>query len=237
MVLKTSTTGLTSAAAIDDQWLEIEDRLSAMEGGGLIKDEIVGIAQDPVDHSLSFDLGPTKGPFGPFRFPAAPYKRMGDWVPGGHYQPWDLVSVGGAKYVCNVDHIAGSVFSVDLSLLKWELHAEKGRDAYLFRGIWTTAAGWTQGSVTTAYVAGDAVYYNGILWILYATPTTTHTAPGTEAGPGVTASPWQVLAANYPFGSQHVKDATENQRLNVIIAELRTEISNLKNRVTTLETP
>uniref|UniRef100_A0A9E8CQV5 Uncharacterized protein n=1 Tax=Bosea sp. NBC_00436 TaxID=2969620 RepID=A0A9E8CQV5_9HYPH len=56
MTLKTSTTGLTSAAAVDAQWLEIEERLAAMEGGGLIKDEIMGVVQDPVDHSLIFPV-------------------------------------------------------------------------------------------------------------------------------------------------------------------------------------
>lgn len=235
MTLKTSTTGLTSAAAVDEQWLEIEDRLADLEGGGLVVDDIVGIVQDPVDHSLVFDLGPSRPPVGPFRFPPAPYREMGDWTPGGHYKEWDLLSVGGSKYVATVEHVASSNFAADLSTLKWRLHAARGEDAYTFRGLWSSPAGWVSGSVTTPYKAKDAVYYNGLLWTLYATPPTDHTAPGTEPGPGVTGSPWQVLMANYPFGSTHVKDATEGKRLNVIIAELRAEITALKNRVTALE--
>lgn len=233
MTLKTSTTGLTSAAAVDEQWLEIEERLADLEGGGLVVDDIVGIVQDPNDFSLAFDLGPSKPPVGPFRFPPTPYKRMSDWVGGGtHYRPWDLVQVGGATYVCNVEHYAGANFAVDFSTLKWSLHADKGADAYTFRGLWTSPAGWTQGSVTTPFAAKDAVLYNGKLWSIYFTPPTTHTAPGTEAGPGVTASPWFLLMSNFPIAAADVKDATENKRQNVINAELRAEIATIKGRLT-----
>lgn len=89
--------------------------------------------------------------------------------------------------------------------------------------------------MTTPYVAGDGVFYNGKLWTLYFTPPTTHTAPGTEASSGVTASPWQVLMSNFPFLASDVKDVTEGKRQNTINAELRAEIVAMKARLDALE--
>ncbi len=123
-------------------------------------------------------------------------------------------------------------FGTDLDLIRWQPHALKGKDAYTYRGLWTSPLGWTSGSVTTPFVMGDGVFYNGKLWTVYFTPTTTHTAPGTEAGPGVTASPWSLLMSNFPFLASDVKDVTENKRQNVINSELRTEIANIKRRLT-----
>lgn len=236
MTLKTSSTGLTSTATVDAQWLEIEARLSAMEGGALIKDEIVGIVQDPTDKSLMIDLGPTRDPVGPFSFPPAPYKRMGEWAPGHAYLPWDIVTVFGSSFVCNAAHSSSPIFKTDLDMLRWQPHALKGQDAYTFRSVWSSPLGWTQGSVTTPFVMGDAVLYAGKVWTVYYTPPTDHTAPGTEAGPGVAASPWQVLMSNFPFLASDVKDVAEGKRQDVINAELRAEITALKTRVLDLET-
>lgn len=235
MALKTSTTGLTSAAAVDAQWLEIEARLAACEGGALIKDEILGWSQDSEDGAILFDLGPTKDPLGPFVFPPAPYKRMGEWAPGIAYLPWDIVTVSGSSFVCNTAHNSSALFKTDLDLQRWQDHALRGKDAYVFRGVWSSGAGWTAGSVTTPFAAGDAVLYNGKVWSLVVTPPTTHTAPGTEAGPGVTASPWLVLMSNFPFSAADVKDATEGKRQNTINAELRAEIAALKTRCQNIE--
>lgn len=49
----------------------------------------------------------------------------GPWVTATAYAPSDIVSQGGASYVCIVAHTSGT-FATDLSAAKWQIMAEKG---------------------------------------------------------------------------------------------------------------
>lgn len=49
----------------------------------------------------------------------------GPWVTATAYAPSDIVSQGGASYVCTVAHTSGT-FATDLAAAKWQVMAEKG---------------------------------------------------------------------------------------------------------------
>ena len=127
----------------------------------------------------------------------------------GRNQERDVVTVDGTSYICAVDHIASATFKADRDLLKWQVMAARGLDAYIYEGEYEFGV---------AYAARAGVLFNGDLY------TTITGADGDAPPPGSPDSPWLLLATRRPITTSELYDVNFGMQLDAILLETATEV-------------
>lgn len=183
---------------------------------------VAGIGSTTFESSPAFYLTLSDGrQTVPVKLPAAIMVWRGDRIVGNGYSARDVVRYDGGVYLVLTDHTAGD-FAADVAAGRITPMCEKGKDGknfQNFRGVW---------SATETYAPYDVVQLGtGMTAVFY------YTFVGVAAGgPSPTAGfPWSL--ANYVNlpADKVIVPAESNHPLSQVIAELRTEIANLKTRL------